>query len=415
MSRSDEEADVVVVGAGPAGLTAAGELRKSGVTSVVVLEREADAGGIPRHSAHTGYGLRDLRRMMTGPNYARRLADHAVQIGADVRTQSMVTGWDGDRTLWVTSPDGRYRVQAKAIVLSTGARERPRAARMIPGDRPPGVLTTGQLQNLVYAQGRPLSGSAVVVGAELVSWSAVLTLRHAGCRTTLMTTQHARPESYAAFTLPGRAALSVSVATQTAVTRIIGHDRLRAVEVKDLVTGLRRIVPCDVVVFTGDWIPDHELARLRGLEIDAGHLGPVVDTALRTSGAGIFAAGNLLHPVDTADVAALDGRHVAEHVADYLETARPRPQGIRVTVAEPFTWVSPGVIASTAIAPSRSRMLLWATEYRASPVVEVRQAGVVIARRRIPWPVSPGRVFRLPWPMFRSADPDRGDVLVSLA
>ncbi len=415
MSAPDEQVDVVVVGAGPAGLTAASEVRRHGATSVVVLEREAEAGGIPRHSDHTGYGIRDLRRMMSGPSYSRRLTAEAVDAGADVRTQSMVTGWDGDRTLWVTSPDGRYRVKARAIVLATGARERPRSARMVPGDRPPGVLTTGQLQKFVYEHGRRFSGKAVVVGAELVSWSAVLTLRHAGCRTTLMTTQHSRPESYAAFTIPGRVALSVPVATGTSVTRVIGHDRVRAVEVRDLATGVRRVIPCDVVVFTGDWIPDHELARLRGLEMDPGHLGPVVDTGLRTSADGIFAAGNLLHPVDTADVAALDGRHVAQQVLRSLGGAASPEQGVRIQVSQPFTWVSPGVISAPAIAPPRSRVLLWSGEFRAVPVVEVRQAGAVIARRRVPWPVSPGRVFRLPWSMFTSADPDRGDVLVSLA
>ena len=415
MSTSTEEADVVVVGAGPAGLTAARELRGLGVRSVVVLEREAEAGGIPRHSNHTGYGIRDLRRVMSGPDYAKRLADRAVAVGADVRTQSMVTGWDGDQTLWITSPGGRYRLQARAIVLATGARERPRTARMVSGDRPPGVLTTGQLQNLVYGHGRQLTGTAVVVGAELVSWSAVLTLRHAGCRTALMTTRHARPESYAAFTMAGRAALSVPVATRSSVTRIIGHDQVRAVEVQDLATGSRRVVPCDVVVFTGNWIPDLELARLRGVEMDAGHRGPVVDSALRTSADGIFAVGNLIHPVDTADVAALDGRHVAAQVASHLKAPAPRQQAFRITVREPFTWVSPGVIRTPALAPPRSRVLLWSTEFRALPTIEVWQAGAVICRRRIPWPVSPGRVFRMPWGMFASADPSGGDVVVSLA
>ena len=93
-----------------------------------MLEREPSAGGIPRHSDHPGYGMRDLRRVMSGPAYARRLTDRALDVGADVRVRSMVTGWAGDSSLWVTSPAGRYRLDAGAVVLATGARERPRRA-----------------------------------------------------------------------------------------------------------------------------------------------------------------------------------------------------------------------------------------------------------------------------------------------
>ncbi len=410
-----ERVDVAVVGAGPAGLTTAYELRNRGVPSVVVLERETAPGGIPRHSDHTGYGVRDLRRVMTGPSYARRLADRAVEAGADVRVQSMVTGWADDSSLWVTSPAGRYRLAARAVVLATGARERSRAARLVPGDRPSGVFTTGHLQNLVHEHGQKLGGTAVVVGAELVSWSAVLTLRDAGCRAVLMTTEHSRPESYAAFTVPGRLALSLPVATRTKVTRVIGRDRVRAVEVEDVDSGIRRVVACDVVVFTGDWIPDHELARMRGVVMDGGHFGPVVDTSLQTSADGVFAAGNVVHPVDTADVAAIDGRFVARQVARRLNGGPSRWGGIRLTVREPFVWVSPAVISSPTMAPPRSRVLLWSAEFRVAPLVEVRQGSTLLARRRLPWPVSPGRVFRVPWSLFEGARVDQGDVVVALA
>jgi 2-polyprenyl-6-methoxyphenol hydroxylase-like FAD-dependent oxidoreductase len=138
-----ERADVVIVGAGPAGLTAARYLRAAGVPSVLVLEREAQPGGIPRHSDHLGYGLRDLRTVLSGPAYARRLAELADAAGADIRLATTVTGWAADRSLLVTSPQGRRRIDTRTVVLATGARERPRSARLVPGDRPDGVFTTG--------------------------------------------------------------------------------------------------------------------------------------------------------------------------------------------------------------------------------------------------------------------------------
>ena len=415
MSTREISADVVVVGAGPAGLTAARRLREAGIGSVLVIERESTAGGIPRHSAHTGYGLRDLRSVMTGPAYARRLVERAEDAGARIATSTMVTGWDGDLALMITSAHGRQRVEAKAVVLATGARERPRPARRIPGDRPDGVLTTGQLQNLVHLQHLAVGQRAIVVGSELVSWSAVLTLREVGCTTALMTSTYDRVEAYAAFSLPGRLALGVPVARRTEVVRVIGRERVQAVEIRHLDTGARRIFECDTVVFTGDWIPDNELARSRGLDMDPDHKGPIVDTALRTSAAGIFAAGNLLHPVDTADVAAIDGEHVADQVRRFLDSGAEPPPGVRLRAAAPFRWISPGVVRAGDPAPARSRVLLWCDKFHRAPRIQVTQDGQSLARTRVPWPMAPGRVFRFPSSLLHGIDPRGGDVTVGLA
>ncbi len=405
--------DVVVVGGGPSGLTAATALAARGV-DVLVLDREPEAGGIPRHSDHPGYGVRDLRRNLTGPAYARRLVELAEAAGAELRTEAVVTGWAGERSLEVTSPQGRIRIDARAVVLATGARERPRAARRIPGDRPAGIYTTGQLQGLVHQYHHAVGERAVVVGSELVSWSAVLTLREAGCKTVLMTTEHAKPEAYLAFSLPGRAVLRVPVATTTRVTRIIGRDRVQAVEVEDLRTRVRRTVACDTVICTGDWIADNELVRLADLAYDPGTTGPVVDTALRTSRHGIFAVGNLLHPVDSADVAALDGRHAAQHVLAHLNGARWPEGGIRLTADAPFRWVSPGLFRPGDPVPPRGRLLLWCNEFHRRPSVAAVQGGRIIGERTTPWPAAPGRMFRLPASVLDEVDAAGGPVKLVL-
>jgi hypothetical protein len=229
-----------------------------------------------------------------------------------------------------------------------------------------------------------------------------------------MTTAFERPESYTAFTVPGRLALGVPMARRTEVVRIIGRDRVTGVELRHLDTGARRIFDCDTVVLTGDWIPDHELARSAGVEIDPGHLGPVVDTALRTSAPGVFAAGNLLHPVDTADVAALDGRHVAEQVRRYLDGEQRPDVGLRLTVDEPLLWVAPGIVRPGDPAPARDRLILWSAEYRRSPKVVVRQDGRQVGNRRLPWPAAPGRAFRVPFSVLDGIDPAGGQVCLGL-
>ncbi|MFB9447084.1 FAD-dependent oxidoreductase [Dactylosporangium vinaceum] len=401
-----EHVRVAVVGGGPAGLTAAAALAGRVGGPVLVLEREAAAGGIPRHSDHGGYGLRDLHRVHSGPAYARSLVARSRAAGARVETEAMVTGWAGERALEVTSPRGRRTVTADAIVLATGARERARPARWIAGDRPAGVYTTGQLQQLVHLHHRPVGRRAVVVGAELVSWSAVLTLRAAGCRTVLLTTELDRPE----LRLPIR-----PVRTRTRVAAVHGTGRVSTVELEDLRTGRRTRVECDTVVLTGDWVPDHELARAAGLTLDPGTLGPRVDAALRTSRPGVFAAGNLLHPVDTADVAALDGRHVAAAVQQWLAGgAAAAGPGLEVVAEPPLLWVAPQLIHPGGPPPARGRLLLWTAERRRLPLVTAAQDGRVVGSARLPWPAAPGRMFRVPYSLVRGADPGGGPVHLTL-
>jgi thioredoxin reductase len=408
--------DVLVVGAGPAGLSAARELRRLGVGSVLVAEREAEPGGIPRHSWHTGYGLRDLHRVMTGPAYARFLADAVVSAGAELRLSTTVTGlstFAADSAVTLTSARGIETVRAAAVLLATGCRERPRSARLVPGDRPAGVMTTGELQQRVYLGGERLPGRAVVAGAEHVSFSALMTLSHAGARVVALVTEYERQQSYAGFRLGAALRWRVPVWTSTAIRRVAGRERLSGVEVSSGPDGVPQFVPCDTLVFTGDWIPDHELARMAGLALDPGTRGPAVDTALETSAARVFAAGNLIHAAETADIAALSGRHAARSIVALLEArpaavpgaaaaaavpgaaaAAPWAGRVPVRVGPPLRWISPNAIAVAAGPPPLGRFVLRSQEFRRLARLEVRQDGRLLARSR-PARLIPGRPVHL--------------------
>ncbi len=410
--RREREVDVLVVGAGPAGLTAAAVLSGAGAGRVEVLEREADAGGIPRHSFHPGYGLLDLRRPMDGPSYARRLAETAVSAGADVRTRTTVTGWAGPRALDVTCADGLERVTARAVVLATGARERPRSARWVPGDRPAGVYTTGQLQQAVYLKQQEIGTRAVVVGAEHVSFSAAVTLAHAGVRVVAMVTEWARPQTYQAFRLGARLRYGFPVLTSTRVAALRGRGRVEAVELQHD-DGRTASVRCDTVVFTGDWIPDHELAVTGGIDVDLGTKGPVVDGGLRTSVPGIFAAGNLLHPVTTADVAALDGRHVADGVVAHLGGAPWPGEGVPLVAAGSLRWLAPQRLVVGA-RPPRHGLVAWGDAFVAVPTVHVEQDARVLHHGRWRHPLVPQRPFALPRDWWDDVLPTGGEVVVTV-
>jgi thioredoxin reductase len=420
------DTDVLVVGAGPAGLAAAAELRRLGVPRVLVADREAAPGGVPRHSEHAGYGLRDLHRVLTGPAYARVLADTAAQAGAELRAGCTVTGLRAGADGWsavLTSAAGIEQVRAAAVLLATGCRERPRAARLVPGDRPPGVLTTGELQQRVYLGGERLDGRALVVGAEHVSFSAAVTLAHAGARVIALVTDQPRHQSYAAFRLGAALRWRVPVWTSTAVTRVTGaNGRLTAVDVAGAVGvpgvpgaagGRARTVACEWLVFTGDWIPDHALARAAGLALDAGTLGPAIDTAMATSAPGVFAAGNLVHAAETADVAALSGRHAARQVAAYLAgpPAAQAPSPVPVIADPPLRWISPNAIGAGAVLPPLGRFAIRPAEFRQRARLEAWQDGRLLARSR-PLRLIPGRPVHLRASWVPGVDPAGGPVRV---
>ena len=143
----------VVLGGGPSGLAAAVALRRLGIEPVTVIEREREAGGIPRHSDHTGFGLRDLHTVLRGPRYAARYRELAEKEAVEVLTETMVTGWEGARSLKLTGPGGPWELEPPAVVLATGCRERPRSARLVPGSRPAGVMTTSARETVERAGG----------------------------------------------------------------------------------------------------------------------------------------------------------------------------------------------------------------------------------------------------------------------
>lgn len=416
--RTERHADIVVVGAGPAGLAAAAELARQGAGHVEVLEREQEAGGIPRHSHHTGYGMRDLHRVMSGPAYARHHLDAALRAGVTVRTGVSVTGWDegtADKlTLEATSGQGLEKVTARAVVLATGARERPRTARLVAGSRPAGVYTTGQLQQTVYTHDLPVGREAVIVGAEHVSYSALTTLAHAGVKVRAMVTEHERPQTYQAFQVGARLLWRTPVLTRTTVEEIVGRRRVEGVVVRHA-DGRRAVLACDTVVFTGDWIPDHELARHGGVSLDPGTRGPAVGTDLSTSVPGVFAAGNVLHPVETADVAALDGRAVAGSVLRHLAGPNGTASSGRLVplrVSEPLAWVAPNLVSAAAPPPPRGRFILWSSAVVPSPAVTVVQDGRVLHQREWSRALLPGRPRYLPSDWLTSVDDSGGPVRV---
>ena len=279
-------------------------------------------------------------------------------------------------------------------------------------------MTTGTLQQLVYLKGLTPGERALVVGAEHVSFSALLTLAHGGARAVGMCTELPRHQTMPAFRAGAAVRWRTPLWTSTKVSAIHGRPRVEAATLTDVESGRARTVTCDTVVFTADWIPDHELAVMAGLAMDPGTRGPSVDAALRTSRRGVFAAGNLLHGAEMADIAALSGRHAAVAAAAFAAGERDWPERVPIECEPPLGWIAPNAIAvhapAAGSAPPRGRFLLRSRVLARRARVEVVQAERVLWSGRVPRLV-PGRSAGIPHAWISSVDPGGGPVGVRLA
>ncbi|MFJ1846981.1 oxidoreductase [Streptomyces sp. NPDC088146] len=294
-------------------------------------------------------------------------------------------------------------------VLVIGARERPRSARLVPGTRPPGVYATGELQQAVHLHRQRIGTRAVVIGNEPVSRAATDTLRVAGLDVVAVVTD--QPPSR--LTAPVRPRDRPPLLTHATVTALTGRERLTGVQLRHH-DGRTTTLHCDTVVFTGDWIPDHELARCGAIARDPGTRGPAYDVAYRTTRAGVFAVGNPLHGVESAGVAAAEGRAVAAPVLRHL-VAEAWPTGRpAVAVDHPLRWVAPNLVGPGAHAPLRGRFSLRTSRRPHAPLLVVRQDGRVLHRQRLLLPVEPGRPFRLRADWLDRVDPHGAAVRIAV-
>lgn len=306
---------VVIVGGGPAGLSAARVLVAAGLRDVLVLERNPGAGGVPRFCGHRGWGMLDFRRAWKGPDYAARLVSAAA--GAEIRTHASVLALHPGGELDVSTQAGIERVAARAVLLATGTREAPRAARLLPGTRPWGVLNTGAFQEMVHAGGMVPFRRPVILGSELVGFSALLTARHAGIRPVAMVEEGTRIRAPWPAGSVARLAFGVKVIAGARILAIEGGARVEALRIAR--GGREEAIACDGIVVSGRFLPDAAFMRTSHLAMDEATGGPVVDAGWRCSDPAYFAAGNVLRPARHSGAVAREGMAAARAILRALD------------------------------------------------------------------------------------------------
>lgn len=392
------ETDIAIIGAGPAGLAAAAELGRLGAGRVTVIEREPVPGGIPRHCGHSPFGMREFHRILGGQAYAARLAAAAEATGASILCNTTATALQDGPALELTGPEGVFRLQARAVLLATGTRESSRVQRLIGGQKPGGVIPTGALQGLVHLNHQIPFCRPVILGTELVSFSALLTCRQAGIRPVAMIEPGPRILARRPSGLLPRL-LGVPLHLKTEIAAIHGRERVSGVTLAG--PQGKTHLDCDGVLLTGSF--RSEAALLAGEGVDPHSTGPIIDSFGRCARPGYFAAGNLLRPVETAGACWSEGRRAAHAIHAALRGDLPDPShGVPLTIrSDLIRYALPQVIFTDG--PGRHGQIQLRVTRPVHGILSLHQGPMVIASHRIN--ALPERRITMPLPKNLLPDP----------
>lgn len=323
---------VVVVGGGPAGLAAACSAREAGAERVLVLERDKEPGGILNQCIHNGFGLHYFKEELTGPEYAGRFIQRASELGVEILLDTMVLSVEEDHTVRaVNCRDGLLEIQAGAVVLAMGCRERTRGAIAIPGDRPAGIFTAGTAQRYINIEGWMVGRRVVILGSGDIGLIMARRMTLEGVNVLACVELMPYSNGLNRNIVQCLKDYGIPLYLSHTITNIVGRERVEQVVVSE-VGADRRPIPgteitfdCDTVLLSVGLIPENELTRAAGIPIDSRTSGAVVFENMETVTPGIFSCGNVVHVHDLVDFVTAESRRAGAAAARYAAAGQSSP------------------------------------------------------------------------------------------
>jgi NADPH-dependent 2,4-dienoyl-CoA reductase/sulfur reductase-like enzyme len=381
--------DAVIIGGGAAGMAAALELESEGF-SCVIIEREDYLGGILMQCIHNGFGLHEFNEELTGPEFAERLIDRVTKSKIAVYLNTTVTGFTTNnfsssgshKELNCVSPSGIMKIKSRVLLLAMGCRERNRGNVRIPGSRPSGIYTAGLAQRLVNIEGYIPGKEVVIIGSGDIGLIMARRMSWVGCKVKAVVEIMPYPAGLTRNIVQCLKDFDIPLYLSSQTTNIFGNDRVEGIEVTPMENGI--LVPeksfridCDTVLLSVGLIPENELSRAAGVELNNLTNGPAVDSFLMTNIDGVFACGNVLHVHDLVDWVCEESRRAGRYAAQWLRGERPSLQ-IQTAAGSNVRYVNPA-----RIAPDRENIIYMRSMIvKNDAVLELRIANQVILSKK---------------------------------